>query len=62
MSDKAATIIHDRLSSELLGGKVVDIGVYQDARQPYLCLIAVESEEGRYEITFDRAPKINGGY
>mgnify|MGYP000900727727 FL=1 len=62
MGEVSAEHIFLQLKRELLGGKVVDIGVYQDARQPYLCLIAVESEEGRYEITFDRAPKINGGY
>ena len=62
MSDKAATIIHDRLSSELLGGKVVDIGVQTDARQPYLCLLTIEKDGEQYQIWFSSPPKINGGY
>jgi hypothetical protein len=62
MSEVSAEPIFLQLKRELLGGKVVDIGVYQDARQPYLCMLVIENEDGRFEITFDRAPKINGGY
>ena len=62
MSDAAANLIHDRLSAELFGGKVVEVGVQADARQPYLCLLVIEKDGERYAIWMSQAPRINGGY
>lgn len=62
MSLDAATPIFNRLKEELLDGKVIDIGVRYEARQPYLSILVIEKDGKQYELTFDRAPKINGGY
>jgi hypothetical protein len=62
MSEEAAKPIFEQFKEELLGGIVTDFGVSYEARQPWLSLIVVEKDGKKYWLTFDSAPKINGGY
>jgi hypothetical protein len=62
MSEESAQKVFEQLKKELIGGRVRDIGVYFEGRQPFLKMLLIESNNTEYTITFEAPPKINGDY
>lgn len=62
MSEESAQKVFEQLKKELIGGRVRDIGVYSEGRQPFLKMLLIENNNIEYTITFEAPPKINGDY
>ena len=54
--------IFHKMSRELIGGKIIDVGILTEARQPYLKMLVISNNNEVFTLTFDQPPKINGEY
>jgi len=62
MSEEAGMPIFHKMSRELIGGKIIDVGILTEARQPYLKMLVISNNNEVFTLTFDQPPKINGEY